>query len=145
VDVYLPSDRPSAADRAEDSVPRSVKGTILVVDDEPSVASVTGRLLSMRGYEVVTVSSGAEAMEALSSRLEEIDVVLLDVTMPVMTGDEALRELRHIRADVPIVLCSGLDRQTALQRFGEHEPDGFLQKPFDYGQVCVVLEGLLGR
>ncbi len=120
-----------------------MKGTILVVDDEPAVASVTGRLLSMRGYEVVTVASGGEAMEALSSRRDEIDAVLLDVTMPVMSGDEALRELRRIRADVPVVLCSGLDPQTALQRFGEHEPDGFLQKPFDYEHVCRVLEGLI--
>jgi DNA-binding NarL/FixJ family response regulator len=81
----------------------------------------------------------------LRGRGPEVSLVLLDLTMPVLGGEEALRELRRVRPDVKIVLSSGFNEAEAIQRFAGQRLSGFIQKPYTAAQVAekikTVLEG----
>jgi PAS domain S-box-containing protein len=105
-------------------------GVALVIDDEPAVRHVAQRMLASFGMEVVVAAAGQEAIDRLRERPDAFSVVLLDLTMPEMSGDETYRQLRTIRADLPVVLMSGFSHQEAAARFDGHVLAGFLQKPF---------------
>ena len=92
-----------------------------------AVATMT---LSRYGFTVLDASDGYEALEVFRKRKEEIDAVLLDMTMPRLSGEEVLQELRKIRPDVCVVLSSGYDERQATDRLAGGEPYGFLQKPY---------------
>jgi two-component system cell cycle sensor histidine kinase/response regulator CckA len=117
------------------------RGLALVVDDEPSVRHVATRMLVSMGLEVVTASSGAEAIELFGERPESFSIVLLDLTMPGSRGDETFRELRGMRADVPIILMSGYSHQEASTLFEGEELAGFLQKPFRLERLRELVRG----
>ncbi|HEX7927877.1 MAG TPA: response regulator, partial [bacterium] len=70
--------------------------------------------------------------------------VLLDMTMPDMGGVETLRELKRIRPDVRVVVCSGYSEQDATEQFKDLPPDGFLQKPTQFSEVARKLQQILG-
>jgi two-component system, cell cycle sensor histidine kinase and response regulator CckA len=110
-------------------------GTVLVVDDEAMVREMTGDLLTSLGFEVVLARDGREGVELLGEWGERIEVVLLDLTMPRMGGKEALREMRRVRADVPVVVMSGYSEQEVMGQFSEGAPAGFLQKPFTIAEL----------
>ncbi|MCC7491689.1 MAG: response regulator [Fimbriimonadaceae bacterium] len=104
--------------------------TILVVDDEEAVRSVVSRSLEQFGYRVLLAVDGVEGVRLFAERQAEIDLVVMDMTMPRLDGAEACRQLRAIRADVPVVLSSGHHESEALQRFEGLAVAGFLQKPY---------------
>jgi PAS domain S-box-containing protein len=106
------------------------KGTILVVDDEESVRDVAAAILEQSGFTVITATDGLEALEAYRQRCGEIVVILLDMTMPRMDGGQALRELREIGADAPIVLSSGYSEEDMMGRVAGEDVAGFIQKPY---------------
>ena len=85
-------------------------GTVLLVDDEEVVRRLGRASLERRGYQVFLANHGKEAIEIFQSRPRDIDVVILDMTMPVMGGEESLGHLRTIRPDVPVIVCSGYKR-----------------------------------
>ena len=87
-------------------------------------------MLESEGYQVVQVSDGMEAVAAFRRRPDAIQCVILDLTMPVMDGEEAFREIRKIRPDVAVILCSGFSQQELHHRFDGEQPTGFLEKPF---------------
>jgi two-component system cell cycle sensor histidine kinase/response regulator CckA len=96
---------------APSAPPRSVGGAgerILLVEDEPALRTGTARLLTARGYEVVVAANGAEALDLLLGGAP-VDVVLSDVAMPEMRGDELARELTVVRPGLPVILVSGYD------------------------------------
>jgi len=105
-------------------------GNILVVDDEDLVRSMARFTLERCGYSVELAYDGRTAVETFSARPHDFAAVLLDLTMPVMSGEEALRHIKKIRPDVPVVLSSGYSETEALQRFRQAGLAGFLQKPF---------------
>ncbi len=117
------------------------RGLALVVDDEPSVRHVATRMLVSMGLDVETAASGAEAIEILSERPAAFTVVLLDLTMPGSRGDETYRDLRAIRADVPIILMSGYSHQEASTLFEGEDLAGFLQKPFRLEKLRELVRG----
>lgn len=104
-------------------------GTILVVDDEESVRAVATRALESRGYSVLTAEHGKEAIEMLAAH-PEIMAVVLDLAMPLMTGDQVARRLRQQKPDLPIILSSGYPEGDATRRFARHDITAFLQKPY---------------
>jgi PAS domain S-box-containing protein len=105
-------------------------GNILVVDDEELVRSMAKFTLERCGYCVEMAPDGQRAVDAFCARPHDFAAVLLDLTMPVMGGEEALRHIREIRPDVPVVLSSGYSEAEALQRFQQAGLAGFLQKPY---------------
>jgi len=117
--------------------------TILVVDDDGPVRALATRLLEGLGFHVRSANDGAAGVEAFRRFADEIDVVLLDMTMPVMGGGEALAAIRSIRADARIVVSSGYDKQGSLANLGTGRPDAFLQKPFTRDALAKALRNAL--
>jgi CheY-like chemotaxis protein len=119
-------------------------GTILVADDNRSVRIVAERMLKRMGFEVLTATDGKNAVEIFHQNCDEINCVILDLTMPNMDGKEALEKIRKQRKDVPIILSSGYNEQDVTQRFNENDLAGFIQKPFHYDDLLAELKNVLG-
>ena len=105
-------------------------GRALVVDDDTLVRRTLERSLQLCGFEVSSAASGPEAIEIFAEAPQDFTVVLLDLTMPGMDGDETLIELRKLRPDVVAVLVSGYDENEISRRFRTDMPHGLLKKPF---------------
>jgi len=118
---------------------------ILVVDDEAAIRNVSARLLSSRGYEVMTAENGQEAIERFREQHGAIPVVLLDMAMPVMDGTAAIPILREIDPEVKIIAASGLSVNHNAQDTGFSGVDYFLQKPFASRDLFKALESVLPR
>jgi PAS domain S-box-containing protein len=112
-----------------------LKGTVLVVDDEETVLQVSRRMLEKCGLEVLTACDGREGVETFRNHSDEISLVLLDMTMPHMGGEEAFEEIKRIRADARVVLSSGYNEQDAIGRFAGKGLAGFIQKPYPVGDL----------
>ena len=120
------------------------RGTVLVVDDEETIRSTVARMLLLTGFEPVLVADGREAVEVFRADPGRFVLVLLDLTMPHMDGEETFTELRRLRADVRVVLMSGFNQQEALVRFPGKGLASFLQKPFNVETLRAVFQGVLG-
>jgi PAS domain S-box-containing protein len=149
VKVLLPSaDRlPSAAVRRppEATAEWSGSGLVLLVDDDPRVLSVTALLLRNLGFEVIAASSGREALREFERRANEVRLVVLDVTMPDLAGDQVLVALRKMRPEIPVLLCSGYSEEEVLHRFDQAARTRFLQKPYPFETLKARLMELLSN
>jgi two-component system, chemotaxis family, CheB/CheR fusion protein len=105
-------------------------GKILVVDDEELVRNMARFTLERYGYDVEIACDGREAVEKFAARPDAFAAVLLDLTMPVMRGEDALIAIRQLRSDVPVLVSSGYAEVDAMARFADLAPAGFLQKPY---------------
>ncbi|MDT8341395.1 MAG: response regulator [Longimicrobiales bacterium] len=144
-EIYLPAlDRP-APDRAapDAAIPRSMVGTVLAVDDDPMIRSLTTRMLERLGFDVLTAADGVVALEVFDAHAEEIVCVVCDLTMPRMDGWETLAALRERRPGLPVVLASGYDRTYAMSGGGGERPQAFLSKPWDLAQFRDAIETAL--
>src|SRR6185436_11044310 len=106
------------------------RGAILVVDDEEVVRQTARNTLARYGYDPVLASDGGEAVERFRREPARFSLVLLDLTMPVMSGEQALREMQLIRPGVRVLLTSGYNEVEAVQRFAGKGLAGFIQKPY---------------
>jgi len=134
-----PSPLPPATER-----PWWGSGIVLLVDDEAPVRTMTTRMLAALGFDVLTAADGAEAVALFGTRSGEIRAILLDLTMPRMNGHEAFLALRRLRADVPVILCSGYDVRESAEKFSDLAFSGFLQKPYRLEELKEVLRKALG-
>lgn len=118
-------------------------GTVLLVDDEESVRLVGVEMLKELGFTVITANDGWEAV-ALFRQTLGIALVILDLTMPNMDGEQCFRELRQIQPDIKIIMSSGYSEQEVSQKFlGEEGMIGFLQKPVSFSALRDSLQTLL--
>ena len=120
------------------------QGKVLVVDDEETIRTTALRMLKVLGFESELASNGREAVEALRAKPGSYALVLLDLTMPVMDGEQAFTELRQVQPDLRVVLMSGYNRQEAVARFTGKGLASFLQKPFSMEALTEVMQGVLG-
>ena len=119
------------------------KNTILVVDDDEDVLDSVSELLELLGYAVHLAESGEKSLDLYKELGEEIDVVLLDLTLPQMTGKEVYDQLRTINPAVRIVLSTGYDK-SAINGFStESGRTCFLQKPYSITQIEEILSSIL--
>lgn len=119
--------------------------TVLVVDDEDVVRRAATAALEKYGYRVMVAEDGLGAVEIFRAMADEIAAVVLDMTMPVMSGDQTFQELRKIRPDVTVVASSGYSEAEAVERFGQGIA-GFVQKPYTAnGLAAKVSEAISGR
>ena len=121
----------------------SGEGLVLVVDDEDAVRSLTSRMLESFEFRVITANDGREGVEKFAANAEAITAVLLDVTMPQMSGLEVHDRIRVIRPDVPILFMSGYMREGELRNFDR--ATDFLQKPFRIEELQEKLRLLLSE
>jgi CheY-like chemotaxis protein len=117
---------------------------ILVVDDEASVRTMAKRALERHGYEVLMAEHGQSAIETLRSH-PEIRAVVLDLAMPVMSGETAAPMLRLHRPDVPLILSSGYSESEAMERFGQYFASAFLRKPYRAATLVGKVAEALGE
>ncbi len=118
-------------------------GTVLVADDEVIVRSVVVRALEESGFAVLTAGDGREALQRFRQHLDEIDVVILDLTMPGLSGEQVIREIRELRAEVPVILSSGYAEEDAVRRVAGVELVGFMQKPYRPAALVEKLRALV--
>jgi PAS domain S-box-containing protein len=142
--VFFPAARtqqPAPAPTSPSSEFRG-EGTVLVVDDEEMVQRTLKAALERYGYTVLAAAGGREAIDILTQRQEGVSLVLLDMTMPGMSGEETLQALLAIRVDVPVIATSGYNEMEALRRFGEGL-SGFIQKPYTPRALAEKIRGVL--
>ena len=119
-------------------------GEVLVVDDEPSVRSVTRALLRRRGFGVTETGNGAEAIAFVRATPDRFRLVMLDLTMPGMNGEETFRELRRIAPSLKVILMSGYNEQEVTRLFVGRGLAAFLQKPFRAEELDAAVHRVLG-
>jgi PAS domain S-box-containing protein len=131
VNVVLPAST-SVTLAAVREEPADLRGSghILVVDDEDLVRNLARFTLERFGYTTEMASNGEEGLNIFSARPREFAAVILDLTMPVMGGEEMLKHVRQIRPEVPVLLSSGFSEIDALRRFHDRGLAGFVQKPY---------------
>lgn len=112
------------------------RSLVLVIDDEEAVRLAVNDILELEGIDVIVAADGAQAVQQLKAHAGEVDLVILDLSMPGMSGKETLAQLRAIDPEVPVLLSSGYDKRDVRHRFDTEEVSGFLQKPYD-GQTLV--------
>jgi PAS domain S-box-containing protein len=137
---------PAAAEAApEASITASRRtGTILFVDDEPDMLDLGALTLEQMGYTVLTAADGLDAVEIFTARSEDIDCVLLDLSMPRMDGVQTLVELRRIKPGIPVILASGYAEQELETRLAGHEVGALIEKPYDFSVLSAKLQMLIG-
>ena len=118
-------------------------GTILVVDDEDIVRNMAKRVLQRYGYTVILAEDGKAGVEALGQKKSDISLVLLDMTMPVMNGEEAFRQIRMISPDVRVILSSGYSEVEAIRRFSNKGLAGFIQKTYTSVELARKVKTVL--
>ena len=114
---------------------QQVGSTVLVVDDNASVRDVVTMMLENAGYRVLAAPDGPSALDIFRESGSQIEAVLLDVTMPEMSGDEVLRRLRDIDEGVRVILTTGWNEQELLRRLPDAKPAAFLKKPFRHDHL----------
>ena len=117
--------------------------TILVVDDENSVASVTKAILENLGYRVFTVGSGQEAVSIYMEKRQEIDLIVLDMIMPGMSGEKTYEVLSEMNHEVKVVLASGYTLDDQTRCLLERGCKGFIQKPFRIHEISRKIREVL--
>jgi len=119
------------------------QGRVLVVDDEESVRAVSARILESVGLTTTLAMDGREAVELYRRDPAAYALVLMDLTMPHLDGEETFRQLRHLNPAVRVVLMSGFNQQDAVDRFSGKGLAGFVQKPFEAGQLTEAVRSAL--
>jgi CheY-like chemotaxis protein len=114
----------------------SYTGTVLLVEDEEALRQVVSTVLRKRGFDVMEAADGSIAAELFCQQHEAIDAILLDLTLPSMTGMEVLKSVRRIDPDVKVILTSAYKYDA---HEGEHAPWHYIRKPYRTSEVCELL------
>ena len=117
--------------------------TILFVDDEEVMVETTKGMLENLGYKVVARTSSIETLEVFRNYPEGFDLVITDMTMPKMTGDELARELLKIRPDMPIILCTGFSEKIDEEKAKEIGIREFVMKPIVTREIAKTIRKVL--
>jgi two-component system cell cycle sensor histidine kinase/response regulator CckA len=118
-------------------------GVILLVDDEELVRGAAAAMLAHLGYTILEAANGQEAIELFQCNLSNIMLVILDLSMPVMNGEECMRRLRSIKKDVPVLLSSGFSETEAGRRFQSAGVATFLQEPYTAQHLAELVKSAL--
>jgi len=120
-------------------------GTILIVDDEKAVRVVARHTLEMAGFSVILAENGRAGVEQFRTHAAEITAVLLDMTMPDLSGEEVFREMRAIRPEVRVILSSGYNEQDTISHFQGKGLAGFIQKPYRPTELIEKVREILAQ
>ncbi|MBW4054457.1 MAG: response regulator [Proteobacteria bacterium] len=146
--VYIPIT--GAYEQGETSLPTKAavpvlpNATVLLVEDEDTLRNIGTTLLGTLGFSVIDAANGCEALGLYKTYGSEIDLVILDLIMPVMGGIEAYHELRKLNKAVPIILCSGYGAESVEVITAMDDKAGFLHKPYNVIELRRVLSEKLG-
>jgi two-component system cell cycle sensor histidine kinase/response regulator CckA len=116
---------------------------ILVIDDEQIIRRTAKAMLERHGYTVVLAENGKEGVELLQVLADKVSAVLLDMTMPVMGGEEAFSRIKNIKPDVKVILSSGYNEVETIRRFTGKGLAGFIQKPYSSEALIEKVRSVL--
>jgi CheY-like chemotaxis protein len=145
--VYLPAMETSSEARKGQSeaasLPRGNGETILVIDDEASILTITCQTLQAFGYQVLTATDGAHAVAVYAKHENEIAVVLTDMMMPVMDGPATIHALMRMNPTIKIVAASGLNANGGVAKVSGAGVKHFLTKPYTAGTLLKTMRAIL--
>jgi CheY-like chemotaxis protein len=121
------------------------KPSLLVTDDEAMALTLLQSVFSEAGYDVTTAQSGFECLDLFRRRPQSFDVILLDLTMPFMDGEETFGRLRQISSSIDVVLMAGFVDTERLERMMSGGLAGFLGKPFATQDVLTLVKSVIER
>ncbi|MCE0498319.1 MAG: PAS domain S-box protein [Methylacidiphilales bacterium] len=146
-DVYLPAMETSSAAQEKQKelagLPRGNGETILVVDDEASIRTITSQTLQAFGYRILTAADGANAVVIYAQHRNEIAAVLTDMMMPIMDGPATIHALMRINPEIKIVAVSGLNANADVAKASKAGVKHFLTKPYTAGTLLKTLRATL--
>jgi len=137
--IYLPvvSDISRPADLHEETI--YGEGTILLIDDEELIRITASAILSSLGYQVILAENGEEGVLIFKENMGKIDLIILDMIMPVMGGRETFCHIREISESVPVIIASGFAKEEDMKALKKQGVGGFLQKPFRRAELAEMV------
>ena len=114
-----------------------------MVDDEEQILKICARLLKKFGYEVLTAVGGKQAVELVRQHGAKISVVVLDMTMPEMSGRQTYEAMQKLRPGIKVLLASGSSIEGHAQQLLDRGCSGFIQKPFEAAELAAKVRALL--
>ena len=109
--------------------------TILIVDDDIDILDSTSQILNKLGYKALCASSGTAALDTLNKNREAVDLVILDMLMPGMSGSDLYPRLKNINPDLRVLVSTGYNRNEQIQQLLDGGRNGFIQKPYNLSQL----------
>jgi CheY-like chemotaxis protein len=128
--------------RASEEDRRPLSGTVLLVEDEDVLRVAVSKMLRNRGFRVIEAIDGSAALELVRSH-EDIDLMLLDVTLPGIPSREVFEKARNSRPNLKVILTSAYSRDTVYGSFAGLTVDGFIRKPFQFGDLISLIREVL--
>ncbi len=116
---------------------------ILLVDDEKQIIDIEQQILERLGYKVTPKTDSEEALEEFAALPEKYDLVITDMTMPKMTGDQLARKLMDIKPDIPVILCTGFNETITEEKALAMGIDSFIMKPIVKDQLANTIRAVL--
>jgi CheY-like chemotaxis protein len=142
--VLLPALWHTSAELPEEQESQGSAGrTVLVIDDDPDALHVTSRMLESRNYNVLSAASGNEGLAAWRAARQKIDLVLLDMQMPDLSGPEVLERIRQEDSRVRVLICSGFAPDANIAQLAGKDVSGFITKPFGPRELTRAVENAL--
>ena len=143
--IYLPASHNNVAEVFDEKVGlKQGRETLLLVDDEKMILEVTGKMLRSLGYTVITATNGEDALKCIAEQPDGVDLLILDMVMPGMSGGDVFEEVRKISPKIKVLLSSGYSLDGQAQSIIEKGCNAFIQKPFSLmeisGKIRVVLD-----
>jgi DNA-binding response OmpR family regulator len=126
--------------RGEIMSERPKKGTILLIDDEEVVRELGKDILEAYNYEVLLAIHGNEGVRMFNDNKDSIDLVILDMVMPEKGGRQTFKEIRVLKPDARVLICSGHGEEQYFYELFEAGAAGFLQKPFQHTELLSKVE-----
>jgi CheY-like chemotaxis protein len=116
---------------------------ILFVDDEEPIREINAKLLESLGYRVEVRSNGVEALEFFRTNPERFDLIITDMTMPGMTGEQLASQLMSIRPDIPVILCTGFSARMDEKKANAMGIRSFVLKPIIKSDIARIVRMVL--
>ncbi|WP_035238506.1 response regulator [Desulfobacter vibrioformis] len=117
--------------------------SVLLIDDEKPILSMVTQLLKRFGYHVIPYDKSADALSCFESSPDEFDLVITDLTMPEINGDEIVARIKSIRKDIPVILCTGSSEKMVDTKINGPKPDKVLMKPSGKDELLNMIRMLL--
>jgi CheY-like chemotaxis protein len=146
LDILLPRARPEGASPKPAKEPRDSRRrapTVLLVDDEPMVRELGRNVLERSGFQVLLAEDGTEAIDVYRHEMAHVDLVVLDLTMPSLSGDDTFRRLVKINPRVRVLFCSGYPSEH-VRSLGQEQVVGFISKPYRNEDLLRAVRAAIG-
>jgi two-component system cell cycle sensor histidine kinase/response regulator CckA len=143
-EIYLPAVERhlKPEERIEKPIPTGIE-RILLIDDEPALVNMGERVLKSLGYDVTKRTSSIEALELFKAQKDRFDLVITDMTMPKMTGENLSKELMKIRPDIPVILCTGFSAKIDEKKALDMGIRAFVSKPILKREIAETIRAVL--